>query len=78
MEENKSKSKSSCYDNIKELSRWFPSFAEGISVENEDAASLKSELTHNLEKQYPLLSMIRSFDRSNKTNNQIIDYIVKL
>jgi hypothetical protein len=78
MEENKSKSKSSCYDNIKELSRWFPSFAEGISVENEDAASLKSELTHNLEKQYPLLSMIRSFDRNNKTNNQIIDYIVKL
>lgn len=77
MEENKSKSKSSCYDNIKELSRWFPSFAEGISAENEDATSLKSEL-HNLEKEYPLLSMIRSFDRNNKTNNQIIDYIVKL
>lgn len=77
MEDNKSKSKSSSYDNIRELSRWFPSFAEGINAENEDAVNLKSEL-ENLEKQYPLLPMIRGFDRNNNTNNQIIDYIVKL
>lgn len=77
MEVNKSKSKNSSYDNIRELARWFPSFSEGMNEENEDAVNLKLEL-HKMEERYPLLPIIRGFNRNEKTNNQIIDYIVKL